>query len=240
MPEKPRKPGRFPDTRWSLVGRAEASDAATRRDALGQLLTDYAPALRAFLVVSRQIPSDLAADIVQDFIADKILSRKLLHHADRRRGRFRNLLVKALDNFAISKLSRESAVRARLTGAEFAELSVPASPPHRDQFDREWIEQLVRHALDLMRAECEKEGRQDLWTVFRLRVINPLFDGEEPASYTEIVDRLQIQTPRQAINLLATAKRAFSRHLRTSVGRYVDGENGIEHEIAELRRIVSR
>jgi hypothetical protein len=99
----------LPPTRWSLVGRAAASDEQTRGAALSELLVVYMPCLRAFLVQSRRVPADLADDLL-----------------------------------------------------------------------------------------------------------------------------------REAMNLLANAKRCFHKHLRTAVGRYVGDESGIDAEIADLHRIVSR
>jgi hypothetical protein len=49
---------------------------------------------------------------------------------------------------------------------------------------------------------------------------------------------LDIQTPREAMNLLANAKRSFLKHLRAAVGRYARTEEEIDAEIADLRKIL--
>ena len=45
MPKRPKKPSLFPETRWSLVGRAVAPDDAVRQAALTELLIAYRPGL---------------------------------------------------------------------------------------------------------------------------------------------------------------------------------------------------
>jgi hypothetical protein len=98
----------------------------------------------------------------------------------------------------------------------------------------------VTDTLELVEADCRARGRLDLWEVLRLRAVDPILNGAEPTPYEQIVDQLQLGTPRQAINLLVTAKRSFLRHLHTAVGRYVDGAERIEEEIKDLREIVNR
>ncbi len=240
MPPNHKKPSRFPETRWSLVGRAAESDELTRRTAMANLLAAYAPALRAFLVETRRIPASLADDLLQDFIVDKLLARKLVHHADRGRGKFRNLVLKSLNNFVSTKLKTKYAKRTISADQEGVPLPDPGEAAEADRFDREWAQQVVRDTLMLMEDDCEARGRMDLWAVMRLRVVEPMLHGSEPAAYDTIVRELGLATPRQAINLLATAKRSFLRHLRQAVGQYVRSEAEVEQEIADLRELVAR
>lgn len=235
-----RKSSRFPETRWSLVGRATTDDEATRRAAVTQLLEIYRPALRAFLVQSRRMPEDLADDVLHDFVADRILAKEILDRANSERGRFRNFLAKSLSNFASTRWTAVRRRDARAADLDEATLQQAASTIDTERFDQEWVATLVRDALALMEADCRERGRMDHWEVLHMRAVAPLMEGAAPVSYQEIVDAFGLETPRQAINLLATAKRAFLRHLRTAVGRYVEGEEEVEREIADLREIVGR
>ncbi len=234
------KPSRFPHTRWSLVGRAAASDALTRQQALTEILVVYTPALRAFLVETRRLPPPLADDLLQDFVVDKVLVRNLVQQADQDRGKFRNFLLKALNNFVTTKLQREYATRAGAAGWDEAMLARVAAPSHPDPFEQAWVQQVVREALHLMEADCTTRGRTDLWDVFCLRVVHPLLHDTEPMEYAQIVRRFHLRTPREAINLLASAKRRFFTHVRTAVGRYVRDDAQIDEELADLRAIVGR
>jgi hypothetical protein len=223
-----------------LVGRAAEREDRVREEAVAELLTIYRPALRAFLVGTRRIPPNLADDLLHDFIADKILARRILARADRDRGRFRNFMVKSLSNYASSRLKQLGGSEQRTVELDEAVLLSAASRQDTDRFDQEWVHSLVRDALALMEGECRQRGRLDLWEILHARAVAPILDGAPPIEYEQIVTRFGLETPRQAINLLATAKRAFMRHLRVAVGRYVEGEARIEEEIADLREIVGR
>lgn len=241
MPPPRKKRSRFPDTRWSLVGLAASpKDDVARHQALTELLSIYKPALTKFILESRRVPVDMVDDLVQDFITDKILGRKLLHHVDQRKGKFRNYLARSLNNFANTKLKKEIKYRSTVSEKELSSIPDLLMDQPTDTFDQEWVKQVVYHALDLMKAYCTEQDRMDLWDIFCMRVVDPMLHDKNPVAYIEIVRRLKIRTPRQAINLLATAKRCFLRNLKEAVGQYVQGEREINDEVADLRLIVLR
>src|SRR5437762_6995431 len=91
----------FPETSWTEVERAGAEGADGPRDALGGLLRRYMPALRARLVIEKGIQADAAGDLLNGFLADKVLERDLVARADRSRGRFRTFLLTALDRYVV-------------------------------------------------------------------------------------------------------------------------------------------
>ena len=88
----------FPSTDWSEVEEAGGGSGPAAREALGELLVRYLPALRAHLVRRLRFTPDEAEDLLQGFIADKVVERGLVARADRRRGRFRTFLLAALEN----------------------------------------------------------------------------------------------------------------------------------------------
>lgn len=234
------KTTRFPNTSWSLVGRAAASDELTRQKAMSELLIAYTPALKSFLVECKRLSEELAEDLLHDFVVDKLLTRKLIHHADKGKGRFRNYVLRSLTNFVSTKMKQKSRARSRLTDFDENRIADPLSKLNSNQFDKEWVQLLVREALKRMKTDCREGGREDLWEILQLRVVEPMLFNKKPLDYKQIVRRFKIKTPRQAINLLATAKRCFIRHLRLAVSLYVNDEDKIDKEIADLREIVGR
>ncbi len=236
------QPVDFPTTHWSLVDRA----AATRggRDALGELLTRYAPALRAYLVRSHRLQPDEADDLLQEFILQKAVRDNLMTHADRRRGRFRTFLLTVLDNFYVSHLRRQHAQRRApsrpLVSLSQTEYDAASSAPEgRSSFDVEWGRAVIDRALDLMEAECASSDRPDLWGVFVARVVDPILNGREPIPYDQLVAEFGYPTPSTASNALVTSKRMFARLLRCVVGEYARDDEEIEEEILLLRKILS-
>src|SRR5688572_14192368 len=106
---EPLQSERFPTTRWSLVGRAAppnpSSDpqqlAADDRAALGELIRLYLPALRAHLTGPLRIDRHRTDDLIQGFLADKVLEQNLIALADPNRGKFRTFLLTALERFIV-------------------------------------------------------------------------------------------------------------------------------------------
>jgi hypothetical protein len=232
------KQGWFPQTNWALIGRAVAGNDAARETALNTLLRAYHPCLRRYLIDVRRLPVHTAEDVLQSFITEKILAKQLLAKANPELGRFRSFLLTCLNNFVndgLRGLRDYSAKKADLDEAG----DVPAADKSGlDKFERNWARRVIELALEHMRAECEQQGRQDLWEIFRMRVIEPALEGAEPVAYDEVIARLHLTSPRQAINLLASSKRVFSRNLRSVIAEYAGSDAEVEQEIADLCAIL--
>jgi len=235
----------FPSTRWSLVARAGQPDAEAKREALGQLLVRYLPALRAHLVYRKRLPPEKADDLVQEFVTNKILEKDLIARADQQLGKFRTLLLTALDRFVRNQIRDEHAKkRAPRSGAVLAFderfQDLPAGQQPSEAFDVAWARGVIAEALRQMQAECESLGRQDIWGVFQCRVVGPILEAAPPVDYKQLVERFGFQSPTQAANVLTTAKRMYARALRSAVGQYTQDEQEIEAEINELKEVLAR
>src|SRR3954451_16950643 len=91
-------PTPFPTTRWSLV-----TQAARHQDgdaAITDFLNAYYSPMRRHLARRWRAAPEILDDLLQSFVADRVLQHELLASADARRGRFRAFLVTALDRFA--------------------------------------------------------------------------------------------------------------------------------------------
>ena len=236
-------PQRFPTTSWSLVALAARSGEPNAREALGQLLECYLPALRAHLVYSKRLTPERADDLIQDFITGKVLERDLIARADRELGKFRTYLLTALDRFLINRI-RDAAAKKRATGegaqalGDHAEdLASPAEPS--TAYDLAWARSVLGEVLQRMRTHCADTGRADVWGVFEARVVTPILQGDAPASYEQLIEQFGFQSPSQATNVLATGKRMYARILRSVVGEYARDDREIDEEIGELRRILA-
>lgn len=234
--------GAFPPTEWELVAKAGGKSDPSRV-ALSELLRRYWPALRAHLVDYKRVPLDRAEDLLQGFVADKILQRGLLALADRRRGRFRTFLLTALDRYVVSQYRRDTAEKrgAPVGLGDAGQLAVAdaTDPASSRAWDEAWARQVIAEAISRMKSECEAAGRHDLWGIFEDRVVKPALEDRAPAPYGEVLDRYGFLSPSQAANALITARRRFVRILRSVVAEYVDGDEEVEAEIAELRQSLS-
>jgi DNA-directed RNA polymerase specialized sigma24 family protein len=232
----------FPTTRWSLVARASgrsemtAADETARRAALGTLLTRYLPALRSHLLRKRISP-DRLDDLLQSFVADKVIGADLLAAANRERGHFRALLCTALNNFAANQLRHDTTQRRSPKGVEVVGLdqtTYPAGSTEADPFDVDWAREVLAESIRRMREECIAGGRHDLWDVFEIRLLQPALHDVEPVEYDQMVRRFGYASPKHAANAVVTAKRRFEQTIRSVIREYMHDEKDVERELAAL------
>ena len=152
---------------------------------------------------------------------------------------------RTLERYAVSEYRRDSAAKRSPAGrapaplGELPDAEHPASREAADLFDVAWAKQAVEVAVGRMRRECEAGGRDDLWGVFKARVLDPALHGAEPAPYETLVPALGLESAARAANLLATAKRTFARNLREVVAEYAESEADAEEEVRRLRAVLS-
>lgn len=236
-------PIHFPTTRWSLVLRAGGGEAGEARVALDELLRRYFRPLRAYLLHCRSLPEDEAEDLIQGFIADRILEQELIAVADPQRGKFRTFLLCALDRYVVDRLRYQGRLKRQASGTvltieQAGDVAGRDGDP-RAVFEVEWAREVLGRALRAMRRQCEAGGREDLWLIFEGRVLGPTLAGQPPVPYSQLAQRAGRSAPEQGPNLLVTAKRMFQRSLREVIGEYAADEAEVDEEIADLERILS-
>lgn len=179
-------------------------------------------------------------DILQQFIADRLLVRRLMEAGSESPVSFRRFLVTCLRNFTISYM-RKGKVRTRHLAPD-ADLNVAldqiGSEDRVDVFDAVWALEVIREAAARTEEEFQRNGRTDIWEVFYAREYIAIDRGQAPESYDLLAKRLG-QSIDRLRNLLVTGKRAYGRHLRAVVGQYVSGSQTAEDEIRELRQILA-
>jgi DNA-directed RNA polymerase specialized sigma24 family protein len=229
----------FPTTRWSVVLCAGHAAEEQRRAALDALLRRYLPALRAHLLIAKVAPPGDVDDLLQGFIADKVVAQDLIAKVRRERGRFRTFVAVALDRYVLDQLRRQrSTLRSPAGEATVVPLDdndpVDPSPSNHRAFNIAWAAEVVAEARRRMRAECEASGRDDVWAVFSGRVAEPAIDGAKPTPYSQLARQLTLESEAQAANLLVTGKRAFARAIRSVVADYVVDEGLVDEEMSSL------
>ena len=164
---------RFHTTRWSVVlscSDVTKTESAAAR-ALSELCQTYWRPIFAFICHRGYSVPD-AQDLTQDFFV-MILEGSLLQRADPQRGRFRSLLLKALQNFLADATARKM---ARKRGGQMQFVSWDdwmAEAPSRLSiapesenwsaeriYDVRWAATVVEHALRRLGEECESRGKR--------------------------------------------------------------------------------
>lgn len=234
---------RFTTTRWSVVLSCADSSSSSQeaRSALAELCRTYWRPIFAF--VCRQgysIPD--AQDLTQDFFL-MILQGHLLERADPARGRFRSLLLKALQNFLNDARDKRRAVK-RGGDLQFvawdewmAELPSQFAVSARESehwpaekiFDVRWAATLVERALSQLAEECERRGRRRVFDVLS----TCLTAEREDVSYAAFAKTLGI--PETSVKrIVHQLRRRYRALLRQQVADTIEKPEDLEDEVRYL------
>ena len=174
-----RSPDQFGTTRWSVVLACSDSGESdvSARVALAELCKTYWRPVFAFICRrGRSVPD--AQDLTQDFFI-MVLKGHLLQRADPDRGRFRSLLLKAVQDFLANAQDKAGATK-RGGHAQFVSWDewMAETPSHfsispheagtwpaEKVFDVRWAATAVEHALQQLGEECESRGRRRVFDV---------------------------------------------------------------------------
>lgn len=162
----------MPVSRWSLVLRASADDAAATR-ALGELMGLYWEPLY-FYARRRGWAVEDAEDAVQGFYGE-LVRREAVKRADEARGRLRTFFLSAFENYLAEKW-RAGQAQKRGAGQPMLSLDVAMAEGHfaaepadalspERLFDRRWISTLLERVLAVLRAEYAAGGKSALFEV---------------------------------------------------------------------------
>ena len=237
--------GAFVMTRWTEISAARTLDPERRRQAVGRIMRRYWKPVYAYLR-RKGNDHDKSADLVQGFFI-KVIQRDLIQQADSNRGRFRSLLLTALDRYVRDEYAKESTHKRRPAGGvgSLDAFEVPPPLPAMDAspeqaFVYAWASQLLDEVLADVEAQCRQSGQQQHWEVFRQTVIEPTLFGAEIPPMPTLCRELDIGTPKQAAAMNVTVKRRFKRVMRAHVLEFVASEEEVESEIGNLMDILSR
>src|SRR3989440_2895661 len=233
----------FLTTRWSIVLSCADSgtDEKKAQAALAELCKIYWRPVFAFICRQGHSVPD-AQDLTQDFFA-KVLKGRLLQGADRNRGRFRSLLLTALQRFLRDEVDKR---HARKRGGDLrfvswddwmteapSHLSIPELEsdkwsPER-VFDVRWAATVVERALRRLGDECEKRGRRRVFDVLS----SCLAAERQDVSYATLARILGLRET--AVKPLVHRMRdRYRALLREEVAQTVGGANEIDDELRYL------
>jgi RNA polymerase sigma factor (sigma-70 family) len=241
-------PARFTTTRWSILSSCSdsANDEEKAQAALAELCKIYWRPVFAFICRQGHSVPD-AQDLTQEFFA-KVLKGRLLQSADRNRGRFRSLLLTALQRFLRDQADKH---QARKRGGDLrfvswddwmteapSHLSIPETEsdnwsPER-VFDVRWAATIVERALRRLGDECEKHGRRRVFDVLS----SCLTADRQDVSYATFARILGIQET-AVKNLVHRLRERYRALLREEVAETVSGENEIDDELRYLCAVLS-
>lgn len=228
------RPAPFPTTSWTMIGNAEQGQAVQ-----AELYGRYWDPLYCY-ARRRGFSQEDANDFTQGFLTEILLGREFLSKADRTRGRFRSLLVKAFQNY-IGGLLRKKKVPIAAQ-ADLSECRVPDTVPHDPgrAFDYVYATTTLDRVLADLEFECRRDGLHPHWRIFEQRVAKPTLDGTAAPSLEEICRRYAVDSQGRASNMIVTVKRRFRRILLRYVAEQDCSEAQAEEALRDFLSIFSR
>ena len=234
---------RFSTTRWSVVLSCVDSggDEEQARKALAELCKTYWRPIFAFICRRGYSVPD-AQDLTQDFLL-MMLEGDLLKRANPSRGRFRSLLLKALQDFLTDDTIRK---RARKRGGDMKFVSwdewMAEAPSHfaitahegetwpaERIFDVRWAATAVEHALRRLGEECEAHGRRRVFDVLS----DCLAAERQDVSYLKLSKTLGV--PETAVKrLVHQLRQRYRALLREEVAQTVEKPEDVDEELRYL------
>lgn len=172
-------------------------------------------------------------DLVQAFIADKVVGKHILNEVDRGRGRLRSFLQKSLEHYGIDK-ARKRSERTGHDSENIGEHTATRGEPCL--FDVQWAKRILHAAADKTEAYWQDQSRPEMWVTLQGRSLHTLLNRPEPLGYDELSEQTGLPE-NELMKILPTAKRSFGRHLREVVGEYTRPE-GIDEELADLMAVL--
>jgi RNA polymerase sigma-70 factor (ECF subfamily) len=218
-----------------------AGGEAKARKALADLCKTYWRPIFAFICRRGYSVAD-AQDLTQDFFL-MVLEGDLLKRADPSRGRFRSLLLKALQNFLVDDAIRK---RARKRGGDIKFVSwdewIAEAPSHLSVsaqeaekwsaekiYDVRWAATAAEHALRQLGEECEARGRRRVFDVLS----ECLAADRQDVSYPKFSKILGV--PEASVKrLVHQLRQRYRRLLREEVAQTVEKPEDVDDELRYL------
>lgn len=237
----------FGTTHWSEILDARTHTPQRRREVVGAIAGQYWKPVYAYLR-RRGNDNEQAKDLTQGFFEAIVLGRELIQQADRSKGRFRALLLTALDRYVTSVHRSASAQKRRPAGGLVQlggldapeELAVSAEATPEEAFAHAWASHLLEAVLSAVEAACRRAGQATHWEVFRRTVVEPILSGGRAPPLAQVCAEMGIDGEQRASNMNVTVKRRFRSLLVASVRPSVDSDEDVDDEIRELMAILSR
>ena len=182
--------------------------------------------------------SEQAEDLTQGFFT-KLLEKRYLDQADRKRGKFRTFLLSSFKHYMANEWDRSQALK-RGGGQRFVSLDVeqaegrfsaePADAVDPERlFARQWARTLLDRVLDRLALEMERSGNAERFE--RLKIF---LTGWAPAiPYSEVAADLEMSEV--AVKVAVNRMRGkFRDLLLDEVAQTVESEEAVAEEIRFL------
>ena len=233
---------RFASTHWSVVLAAQGPESPDAAEALERLCRTYWGALYAYARRRGHSPAD-AADLTQAFFA-RFLEKQFLKDVDRRKGKFRSFLLKALNHFLADEWRHAHAEKREGAHAMISinaeewetryghELASDLTP--EKLFERRWALALFDQALAQLRDESVRAGNGRQFELLKDFLSSPTGEG----AYATAAAELGLSPATIAVQV-HRLRRRYGELVRNEVAQTVVNPAEVEGELRHLLDVLS-
>lgn len=230
--------GRFPRTRHSAILAARAEDPHARKEAWETISAAYWKPVYAYVRARWKLSNDDAKELTQDFLL-RAFEKRYFSAYDATKGTFRTFLRTCLDRHVAHELESRSRQKR---GGDRGHVDIddetttstmgPGDPELERLFHREWVRGLFEHALEELRAACERSGKDRVFALFRrYDVEGP--DATVAPTYAALAAEHGVPVT-QVTNDLAWARREFKARVRARLRALCADDDEFEAESRTL------
>ncbi len=237
----------FQTTHWTAIERIRSDDDIRNGALVADLLRTYWKPVYCYLR-HKGYDNEQAKDLTQGFFHEVVLGRELIQQADRAKGRFRTLLLRALDRYLVSahrkKTARKRIPQDRIIPLEdstFHELPAAAGNLNSEEvFHYTWVCELLDRLLGEVEAECRQRGMAMHWDLFHDRVLHPIITCTEPPPLEQLCRKYGVDVTTKASNMIFSVKRRFQAAMKRLLRKSVASEAQINEEMLELMKFLAK
>lgn len=235
--------GQFPNTRWSIVQRANASESNVETSrALEDICRGYWLPIYAFIRRTGVRPAE-AEELTQEFLM-RMVEGEYLSKAERERGKLRTFLLACVKHFlsgqrrANNRLKRgggQAPISIDQAIAEHGYAAEPVDEMTPDAlFERRWAMSLMNQVMDGLALQMEKEGKRELYDA-----LLPFTHLEaKSTSIAEAAEKLGMNEAAVKMAISRLRQRLRDR-LRETVAETLGPDDDLEAEMLHLRSLLS-
>lgn len=223
---------RFPPTQWTEVIGISLGESIQN-----EFVQRYWKPIYSFLR-RKGYDNEKAKDLTQGFFTEIVLDSKLFKNLDSSKGKFRTLLLTALNHYLVD-VARHEKRKKRHPGMlvnldEDIDLPDQTVAQPEDAFDYAWATEVLDLALSTLKAECTEGGLALHWALFERRLLTPIIEEVDVPAWADLLAEYELPNVLKASNMIITVKRRFQTILRRTVEKYTDADADIELEIVRL------
>lgn len=227
----------FEETQWSLILRARDGNSGISREAISRLCNVYWFPIYSY-ILHKGYSREQSQDLTQDFFV-LFLEKDFVNSVTQGRGKFRSFLLAATNHFLTDEWRRKQSqkrggdktfVSLDFTKGDqlYAEMASDNLSPEKI-FDRNWARTVLARALNRLRGEYGRAGKERIFDVLHLVLSEP----NARLGYEKLAEELEL-SPGATRTAAYRLRKRYAEMLKDEISQTLDDPSNAETELKYL------